>query len=117
MSTQSQTVLFKPRLGLFKQPKMLPARYMPITIELELVHDPNDTIVAHSSVGEHNTGFNAANTNYQWQVENVQVKVHVVTLDNQLDNSHAEHLLSGKALPIITYPFNYHTYVSQKQSI
>ena len=35
---QSQTVLFKPCLGLIKQPKMLPIRYMPFTIELELVH-------------------------------------------------------------------------------
>jgi hypothetical protein len=33
-------------------------------------------------------------------------------LDNALDNSYAEHLLSGKSLPI-----NYNTYVSQMQSI
>ena len=33
-------------------------------------------------------------------------------LDNSLDNSYAEHLLSGKNLPI-----NYNTYVSQMQSI
>ncbi len=33
-------------------------------------------------------------------------------LDNALDNSYAEHLLSGKALPI-----NYNTYISQFHSI
>ena len=33
-------------------------------------------------------------------------------MDNQLDKSYAEHLLSGKALPI-----NYQTYVSQMQSM
>ena len=33
-------------------------------------------------------------------------------LDNALDNSYAEHLLSGKSLPI-----NYNTYVSQMQSL
>ena len=40
------------------------------------------------------------------------VKCDVCTLDNGLDNSYAEHLLSGKSLPI-----NYNTYVSQIQTI
>ena len=107
---QSQTVLFKPCSGLLNQPKMLPIRYMPITIELEIVHDPNEPIVSEDSTGS--DGFSTANTTQSWQIENVQVKVDVVTLDNQLDNSYAEHLLEGKALPI-----NYQTYVSQMQSI
>jgi hypothetical protein len=46
-----------------------------------------------------------------WQIENVQVKVDVCTLDNALDNSYAQHLLSGKSLPI-----SYNTFVSQFQS-
>ena len=112
---QAQTVLFKPCSGLFNQPKMLPIRYMPITIELELVHDNTEPIVSATTVGQDNFDVsNAAtgNTSLLWQIQNVQVKCDVVTLDNQLDNSYAEHLLSGKALPI-----NYQTYVSQKQSI
>ena len=112
---QAQTVLFKPCSGLFNQPKMLPIRYMPITIELELVHDNTEPIVSATTVGQDNFDVsNAAtgNTSMLWQIQNVQVKCDVVTLDNQLDNSYAEHLLSGKALPI-----NYQTYVSQKQSI
>ena len=40
------------------------------------------------------------------------VKVDICVLDNALDNSYAEHLLSGKALPI-----NFNTYISQMQSI
>ena len=107
---QSQTVLFTPCSGLLNQPKMLPIRYMPLTIELEMVHDPNEPIVSANSEGT--DGFSNLNTTQSWQIENVQVKVDVVTLDNQLDNSYAEHLLSGKALPI-----NYQTYVSQMQSI
>ena len=112
---QSQTVLFKPCSGLFNQPKMLPIRYMPITIELEIVHDNTEPVVSNSSPGSE--GFDitnnvTGNTSTSWQIQNVQVKVDVVTLDNQLDNSYAEHLLSGKALPI-----NYQTYVSQMQSI
>ena len=108
---QSQTVLFKPCSGLFNQHKMLPIRYMPITIELELVNDSTEPIVSYLA-GSGSDAFDANDTSVSWQLQNVQVKVDVVTLDNQLDNSYAEHLLSGKALPI-----NYQTYVSQMQSI
>ena len=41
----------------------------------------------------------------------MQVKVDVCTLDNALDNSYAQHLLSGKSLPI-----SYNTFVSQIQA-
>ena len=114
---ESQTVLFKPCSGIFNQEKMLPIRYMPLTIELELVNDSNEPIVSDSTTDTNvSTGFDittgvTGNTSTSWQIQNVQVKCDVVTLDNQLDNSYAEHLLSGKALPI-----NYQTYVSQKQS-
>ena len=112
------TVLFKPCSGLFSQSKMLPIRYCPITIELELVNDPNDPIVSNSTPdtgGVSGSGFDISaggNTSTSWALQNVQVKCDVVTLDNQLDNSYAEHLLSGKKLPI-----NYQTYISQMQSI
>ena len=112
---QTQTVLFKPCSGLFNQPKMLPLRYMPITIELEIVHDNTEPVVSANTNGLNSfdiTDGAGGNTSTTWQIQNVQVKVDVVTLDNQLDNSYAEHLLSGKALPI-----NYQTYVSQMQSI
>ncbi len=112
---QTQTVLFKPCSGLFNQPKMLPIRYMPITIELEIVHDNTEPVVSETTTGTNNfdiTDAGTGNTSTSWQIQNVQVKVDVVTLDNQLDNSYAEHLLSGKALPI-----NYQTYISQMQSI
>ena len=112
---QTQTVLFKPCSGLFNQPKMLPIRYMPITIELEIVHDNTEPVVSVTTNGLNNfdiTDGAGGNTSTSWQIQNVQVKVDTVTLDNQLDNSYAEHLLSGKALPI-----NYQTYVSQMQSI
>ena len=108
---QSQTVLFKPCSGLFHQPKMLPIRYMPITIELEIVHDNTEPVVSETTNTANNFDL-ANNTSTNWQIQNVMVKVDTVTLDNQLDNSYAEHLLSGKALPI-----NYQTYVSQMQSI
>ena len=106
---QSQTVLFKPCSGLLNQPKMIPVRYCPVTIELELVNSSNDPIV--SALAD-TRPFTAANTSVSWQIQNVQVKCDMCTLDNGLDNQFAEHLLSGKSLPI-----NYNTYVSQMQSI
>ena len=109
------TVLFKPCSGLFNQPKMLPIRYCPITIELELVNDNTEPIVSATTTGAN--GFDSsnttdANTSTSWALQNVQVKCDVVTLDNQLDNSYAQHLLDGNRLPI-----NYQTYISQMQSI
>mgnify|MGYP003347592205 CR=1 FL=1 len=107
-SGQKLTVLFKPLSGILNQDKMLPIRYAPITLELELVDDATEPIV--SVVGTN--GFTADNTSITWSITNVQVKVDVCTLDNALDNSYAQHLLSGKSLPI-----SYNTFVSQMQTI
>ena len=104
---QSQTVLFKPLLGILNQPKYLPLRYAPLTIELELVNDFKEPIIEINSVSV----FTAENTSDKWQIQNVQFKADLVILDNSLENSYAQHLLSGKSLPI-----NYSTIVSQIQS-
>ena len=106
---QGLTVLFKPLSGLLNQNKMLPIRYAPITIELELADNPLDPIIDPALGGD---AFTADNTSTEWSINNVQVKVDVCTLDNALDNSYAQHLLSGKSLPI-----SYNTFVSQLQTI
>ena len=108
-ANQSLTVLFKPLSGLLNQNKMLPVRYAPITIELELDDSVTSPIVDPDASGADT--HNAANTSTDWQIENVQVKVDMCTLDNALDNSYAQHLLSGKSLPI-----SYNTFVSQLQA-
>ena len=53
-----------------------------------------------------------ARSSTRWQINNVQVKTDICVLDNALDNSYAQHLLSGKSLPI-----SYNTFVSQMQTI
>ena len=128
-ANSSLQVLFTPLSGLLNQNKMLPIRYAPITIELELVdsfEDPvltvptlasSDTALAITPVGASTalTGtalFTADNCSTNWSINNVQVKVDVCTLDNALDNSYAQHLLSGKSFPI-----SYNTFVSQMQTI
>ena len=119
---QMQTVMFKPLSGLLNQPKYLPLRYMPLTLEFELVNNPLDPIVdpTTSSLGADGatqqfiaqTQTVAGNTSISWSILNVMVKCDMCTLDNALDNSYAQHLLSGKSLPI-----NYDTWVSQFQTI
>ena len=107
---QGLQVLFKPLSGLLNQNKMMPVRYAPITIELELVDDATEPIWSNDIAGTN--AIVAANNSLVWSINNVQVKVDMCTLDNALDNSYAQHLLSGKSLPI-----SYNTFVSQMQTI
>jgi hypothetical protein len=68
----SLTVLFKPLSGLLNQNKMLPVRYAPITIELELVDAATDPVVTIQ--GESSTlGYKAAATSNDWQIENSRI--------------------------------------------
>ena len=81
--------------GLLNQTKMLPIRYCPLELELELVNAVDDCQVG-------STG---------WNISDIQIKCDLCTLDNALENSYAKHLFEGKALPI-----NYSTYISQSQT-
>ena len=103
----TKRVSFKLLSGLLGQPKWLPIRYFPVTIELELVNGATDPIVAIDGVT-----FTAANTSTDWQIEDVQLKADLCTLDNAVDNQIADHLLSGKPLPI-----HFRTLISQSQVV
>ena len=103
-----QTVGMKLCSGILNQPKMLPLKYMPLTIELELVNGANDPVV---EPGVDST-FTTSNTSNDWQLENVQLKCDICNLDNSLQNNYDSHLLSGKSLPI-----NFNTYITQSQAI
>jgi hypothetical protein len=101
-----QTVCFKPLCGLFMQTKYIPLRYCPIEIELELA-DVSEPVIS-GAYG----GFTAANTSYNWKLENCMMKVDLCTLDNALDNNYVSHLLGGKSLNIV-----YNTFISNIQTI
>lgn len=103
----SRTVSFKPLFGLFNQPKYIPLSWCPLTLEFELVTSAVDAIVQPDG-----TTFTTDNTSTAWQIQDVRIVCDVVTLDSALQNSYAEHVLSGKALPI-----NYGTYISQYQTV
>ena len=94
--THKRKLGFKLLSGLLNQGKYLPIRYCPLEIELELVNAVGDA--QHGST--------------DWTISDVQLKCDLCTLDNALDNSYAQHILAGKALPI-----NYGTYISQSQVV
>jgi hypothetical protein len=117
--SQSMSVLFKPLSGILRQPKFLPIRYMPLTIELTLVDDStlpiisgttSNTAIMDGTVDMGN--FLAANTSYTWSIQNAMVKCDLITLDSGLNESYAKVLEEGKKLTI-----NYNTFISQIQSI
>ena len=115
-SNSSRSISFKPLMGLFNQSKYIPLMWCPITLEFEVCNSATDPIVSPvvyptGTSAETNT-FTTANTSTAWQIQDVRIVCDTVTLDSALQNSYAEHVLSGKALPI-----NYGTYVAQYQTI
>ena len=85
--------------------------WCPITFEFEVVSGATDAVVTPIALG---TGivYDTTNTSTNWQIQDVRLVADVVTLDSVLQNSYAEHVLSGKSLPI-----NYSTYVTILQSV
>ena len=77
-------------------------------MEFEVVNGALDAIMGTNASAD----YTAANTSTLWQMQDIRIVCDVVTLDSALQNSYAEHVLSGKALPI-----NYGSYVSQFQTI
>ena len=47
----SRRVLFKPMLGMFNQEKLIPLRYCPVQIELELVNNVTGPVFVRNSCG------------------------------------------------------------------
>ena len=89
---EGRRVIFKPMFGMFNQDKLLPLRYMPLQIEIELVNSGSDAVHVGAWDGQTNTA--------NWSISDIQCKCDLLTLDNSLDNEYASHLLSGKSLPI-----------------
>ena len=92
----ARRVQFKPMLGLFNQEKLIPLRYCPIQIELELVNQQSDAVTTEPS-NDFQNGVN-------WDISDVQCKCALFELDSSLSNEYAFHLLSGKKF---TYQFQY----------
>ena len=90
-------------LGLFNQEKLIPLRYCPIQIGLELVNQQADAVTTETSNGFQNGA--------SWDISDIQCKCDLLELDSSLSNEYASHLLSGKSLPI-----NFNTWNHTNQS-
>jgi hypothetical protein len=124
-ANESRTVSFRPLSGVLSQGKLLPLRYCPITIELEVVNNLYEPIVSFDQPGyqsvagiqvltkfKENFGLNGEHTlSNKWQIENPQVKCDICRMDNQLENEFAQKFNSGQSIAV-----NYSTYVVQQQS-
>ena len=108
----AKTVSFKPLCGLFNQSKLIPLSWSPLTLEFEVVSLATDPLLSAQAGNFGDGTYNEGNLSTTWQLEDVQIKCDLVTLDSALQNSYAEHVLSGKALPI-----NYSTYITQFQTL
>ena len=112
---KKQTVAFKPFLGLMNQSKLLPIKYAPIVIELEVVNNNLDPIISPGVLNrplDAAAVFTTSNTGTNWSIENICIKCDLCTLDNNLNNEYTSHLLAGKALPI-----KYTTFINQQSTI
>ena len=84
-----------------------------MVLELELVDEFNDSVVApDAAVSTDAKKITPSNTSNDWQIENVQVKCDLISLDSGLQNSYDAHLLAGNA-----YPINYNTFITQCQNV
>ena len=90
---QSRRVVFKPMFGLLNQEKLIPLRFCPLQIELELVTNGADAVYVNME------GVDAKYTS-NWDVSDIQCKLDLLELDSALSNEYTSHLLSGKSLPI-----------------
>ena len=94
-----RTIFFKTMLGIMAQEKLIPLRYCPLQIELELVSSAEDCMF----VGIQNGLASLSN----WGIPDIQCKMDLPTLDPSLQNECASHLLAGKSLPINFNSFNH----------
>jgi hypothetical protein len=99
----SKRVCFKLLSGLFSQYKYIPLQFCPIVLELELDSDQYANILRNDT-----QIITAADLSTDFTIEDVVLFGDVVTLDNSLNNSYIEALMSGTAL---TIPFT--SFVSQ----
>ena len=91
--------------------KMIPLKMAPIVIELELVGNPGDCLDTGNTSGVQNST--------SWKITEPQIKCDIITLDSELQNSYASHLLSGKSLPIhfSSYATNVQTATGKDNSL
>ena len=98
----SANACFKPLCGNFNQSLFIPLMWCPITLEFEIVSNAADAVVEPIGGGT----FEGTSASANWTMQDIRLLGDIVTLDNGLQNSYAQHVFSGKSLPI-----NYGTHI------
>ena len=105
---QSRVVLFPLMCGLFTQEKYLPLRYLSLQIELEVVNNYTDCVLAHVDyTNEPAAVSDTGAISTEWTISEAQIKCSTIELDSQLDNEYTDHLMSGKNIPIPLSTFSH----------
>jgi len=108
----TKVVNFKILSGLFNQPKYLPLRFLPLTLDFEL-GDQHDAIVEPQAyLGDRQGIYTLATTSGSFEITNCRILADVVALDNSLNNEYTSRLLAGKSLPI-----TFSTFISQQSFV
>jgi hypothetical protein len=86
----SQTASFRLFSGLLgvSNKKYLPLKHAPVTIEVEIVNTANEVLMEAGDTVTEGSGVTAikdANTSFNWQLEDCQIKCDTVLLDSGLN--------------------------------
>ena len=101
-------------LGLFNQFKYIPLKACPLVLELELVSNFTDCVVAVGGTRfpESGNADSSLHTNEQFSISNAFLQTDLVSLDNDLHNKYVAHLLDSKELAI-----TYNTYICKSNQV
>ena len=114
--TSDMIVGLKAILGLFNQFKYIPLKACPVVLELELVRNFSDCIVAPNVNAQFPDAELPPNTqkstSAEFELNNCFLQCDIISLDNDLHNKYVSHLLDGKELSI-----TYTTCVCQSNSV
>ena len=80
-------------------------------LEFELVNNSTDPFLSPPP-GVAAGRYKSTDTSTEWEISDVRLVGDQVSLDSALQNSYAEHVLSGKTLPL-----NYNTLITMQQSV
>ena len=87
------SVSFKPLIGMLNQSKHLPLMWGGFTMYFEIIGNATDAFASQGPVG---SIFTATDTSTTWSIQDIRMTGDVVTFGSALQNSYAEHVLSGK---------------------
>ena len=104
----------KPVCGIMESGYYIPLRHAPVELEFTIVSDehipvvsPVDATAQASYIDNNGFYFTTGDTSTKWELNNVQIRAEVCTLDNTVNNKITGHILQGQSIKLV-FPM-YHT--------